>query len=141
METIPAMMRHMSDEEVVVFQTIENLQREDVHPLEEAEGYERLMKEFKYSADQLAEQVGKSRAYIYARLKLCALGGAARRAFYGGDNKLSASTALLIARIPVDSLQEQATTEILTWSNGEPMSYRKAAQHIQARYMLRLADA
>jgi len=136
--TIPAIVRDMPDAEVLEFQLVKNLQREDVHPIEEAEGYQRLMNEHHLTADQVAEKVGKSRSYIYGRLKLCALCEPAREAFY--DGKLSASTALLVARIPVPALQEQATKEILTW-NGEPMSYRAAVAHVQRRYMLDLAEA
>lgn len=139
MEMIPAIVRDMTDAEVLEFQLVENLQREDVHPIEEAEGYERLMQQHRYSADQLAEKVGKSRSYIYGRLKFCALAPAARTAFYEG--KLTASTALLVARIPLPALQEQATSEISSWNGNEPMSYRRAVQHVQSRYMLELDEA
>lgn len=135
--TIPAIVRDMSDAEVLEFQLVENLQREDVHPIEEAEGYERLMKEHKFTADECAEKVGKSRSYIYGRLKFCALTPEARTAFY--DGALNASTALLIARIPIPSLQKQAAEEITTWQGG--LSYRAAVTHIHRRYMLELADA
>ena len=89
---ILAIVRELSDLQVLEIQVVENLQREDVHPIEEAEGYERLIKWHGYSADTLAEKVGKSRAYIYARLKLTALAPVAREAFFSG--KLTASTAL-----------------------------------------------
>lgn len=138
-EMIPAIVRDMSDVEVLEFQLVENLQREDVHPIEEAEGYERLMQQHRYSADQLAERVGKSRSYIYGRLKFCALAPAARTAFYEG--KLTASTALLVARIPLPALQEQATKEISSWNGSDPMSYRQAVRHVQSRYMLELDEA
>jgi ParB/RepB/Spo0J family partition protein len=137
LEGIPCQVRVMTDKEVRIAQHIENLKRKDVHPIEEAEGYEVMMKEDGYTADQLADEVGKSRSYIYGRLKLCALAPAAREAFY--DGKLSASTALLIARIPVESLQEHAAEEIL--NDGEPLAYRAAFEHIQERYMLNLDRA
>ena len=140
-DTIPATVRSLSDSETLEIQILENLQREEVHPLEEAEGYQVLMLRTNYTADQLAEKVGKSKAYIYARLKLCAITGEARAAFL--DGTLSASVALLIARIPVPGLQAKAAKEVLNghYGNGEPMSARMATQHIQNRYMLRLADA
>src|SRR5690606_14398087 len=106
--TIPAIVREISDLEVLELQIIENLQREDLHPLEEAESYEALLEQHKadpdYSVDLIAAKLGKSRAYIYARLKLCALRPAARKAFYAGT--LTASTALLLARIPAPELQD-----------------------------------
>lgn len=139
LESIPAICRQMTDAEVLEVQVVENLQRRDVHPIEEAEGYDKLMKLHGYMVDQLADKVGKSRAYIYARLKLCALVQPARDAFF--EDKLTASTALLIARIPAAELQESATKEITTGNGGEPMSYRRAVEHIQARYMLNLSTA
>jgi ParB/RepB/Spo0J family partition protein len=137
---IPAISRNMSDHDAIELQILENLQREDPHPLEEAEGYERLMLTHGYNADQLAERLKKSRSYIYGRLKLCALSLDVREPFL--NDEISASTALLIARIPVPKLQAQAMTEILKpqW-NSEPMSYRAAVQHVQGRFTLTLASA
>ncbi|RJG06272.1 ParB/RepB/Spo0J family partition protein [Noviherbaspirillum cavernae] len=137
LESIPAIVRELTDVQALELQIIENLQRKDVHEIEEAEGYDQLMKQHGYTADKLADKVGKSRSYIYGRLKFCALSPSVREAFF--DGKLSASTALLIARIPVESLQDQATEEIV--NDGDPMSYRSAFEHIQLRYMLTLDRA
>jgi len=140
--TIPAVIRSLPDAEVLTVQLVENLQREALHPLEEAECYEALMRQG-LSIDEVLQKVGKkvaSRAYVYARLKLCALSKASREAFYAG--KLTAATALLIARIADDKLQAQALAEITAPRFGdEPLSVREAAAHIQDRYMLRLAEA
>lgn len=137
---IPAICRAMSDHDAIELQILENLQREDPHPLEEAEGYERLMLTHGYTADQLADRLKKSRSYIYGRLKLCALALDVREPFL--NDEISASTALLIARIPVPKLQSQALAEILRpqW-NGDAMSYRAAALHVQSRYTLALSSA
>ena len=137
-QTILAVVRDLSDAEALELQVIENLQRADLHPLEEAEGYEVLMKAHDLSAEQLAVKVGKSKAYIYARLKLCALVPEAREAFYAG--KLTASTAILVARIPIAALQIKATTEITTGGLGV-LSTRSALVHIERNYMLKLKDA
>ncbi|MBS1198130.1 MAG: ParB/RepB/Spo0J family partition domain protein [Proteobacteria bacterium] len=140
LRSIPGMIRTLTDLEVLEIQIIENLQRQDLHPLEEAEGYERMMKHHGYTADQLAEKIGKSKAYIYARLKLTALSEDGKRLFYGG--LLNPSTALLVARIPTLKLQDQAIKDITTPRYGnEPMSVRAAKEHIRDRYTLRLADA
>lgn len=140
--TIPAVVRNLTDEEVLTVQLVENLQRAELHPLEEAETYEALLRQG-LSVEDLLQRVGKkatSRAYIYARLKLCALSKASREAFYGG--KLNAATALLIARIPDEALQAEALAEIAaTRFGGEPMSTRAATTYIQDRFMLRLAEA
>lgn len=142
LNTIPAVVRVLTDAQAAEIQVIENLQREDVHPLEEAMGYQELMMKHGYDADQLAEKISKSRSYIYGRLKLCALTPDAREFFF--DDKLPASTALLVARIPVPSLQVKAVREILRIDSTyeqEPMSYRSAVQFVQNRYMLNLEDA
>jgi ParB/RepB/Spo0J family partition protein len=136
--TVPAVVRTLTDREAFELQVLENLQRVDLHPLEEAEGFEALMKQFSVTADELAEKVGKSKAYIYASLKLCALEPKARESFYAGT--LTKSTALLVARIPVKKLQEQCVAEI-TKGYGGPMSFRTAAEHIERKYMLHLKKA
>jgi ParB/RepB/Spo0J family partition protein len=137
---IPALCRQLSDLDAAKIRILENLQREDPHPMEEAEGYQLLMLQHGFTADQLIDEVKKSRAYIYARLKLCSLTPAVREQFL--DNKLSASTALLVARIPVPELQVKAAQEIMNpYGSGAPMSARDAASHIQGRYMLKLSTA
>lgn len=141
LEEIPAIVRSLTDAEALELQVIENLQREDLHALEEAEGYELLMHQHHYSAEDLAAKVGKSKAYVYARLKLTALTPKAREAFYA--DKLNPSTALLIARIPVPRLQDEALKEVITTSYDGSLrhSFRSAAAFLQQHYMLRLADA
>jgi ParB/RepB/Spo0J family partition protein len=110
LDTVLAAVRELTDDQVLEVQLIENLQREGLHELVEAEGYEALMKRHGYTVDDLVAKVGKSRAYVYARLKLLALCKEGRKAFY--DGKISASIALLVARIPGDSLQQEALKEI-----------------------------
>lgn len=132
---IPALIRSLTDEAVIEVQLIENLQREDVHPMEEAEGYQLLLKKHGRELEDLLARIGKSRSYVYGRMKLLALSADARKAFYAGE--ISASVALLLARIPVVKLQNQALEEI----TGDHMSYRHARDYVQLEYMLRLADA
>jgi ParB/RepB/Spo0J family partition protein len=112
---IPAIVRTLTDTEVLELQVIENGQREDPHPLEEAEGYEALLKcthanGERYTADEIAAKVGKSRSYVFGRLKLCALCPEGRKAFYDGE--LDASRALLIARIGHHDTQRQALKDV-----------------------------
>jgi len=138
--TIPAMLRTLTDVEALELQILENLQRDDPHPLEEAEGYERLMLERNYDVDQLADKLNKSRSYVYGRLKLCALTTSVREQFL--EDKFSAATALLIARIPNPSLQVRAATEVsrTDWQ-GNPMSYRSQRDLLRQRFMLDLKNA
>lgn len=143
--TIPVKVRQLTDVEVAEVQMIENLQREDLHELEEAEGYRRLMKDHAYTAPMIAKQIGKSKEYVTARVKLTALCKAAREVFLKGTIKFS--VALLIARIPVEKLQLQALKEILEESeesfgkDREPMPYREAAEWVRDNYMLELSKA
>jgi len=142
---IPVTVRDLSDLEALELQVVENQQRADVHPLEEAEGYRLLTETHGQSVEEIALKVGKSRAYVYARLKLAALGKPARAAFL--DGKIEASVALLIARIPA-GLQEKALKQVLTggeWDDDgrcrNPLSFRATAALVQRVYMLRLGDA
>lgn len=142
MRTIPALLRTLSGLQAAEIQLIENIQREDPHPMEEADGYQQLMLTHGHTADQLAEKVNKSRAYIYGRLKLCALALDVREQFL--DDKIAASTALLIARIPVPALQSRALAEIIEpqgWPVKQPMSYRDAVAHVQSNYTMDLTVA
>jgi ParB/RepB/Spo0J family partition protein len=151
--TIPAIVRELADVEVLEIQLIENVQREDVHPLEEADGYRRLIDMHGYTVDRIVEKTGKSKGWVYGRLKLCSLAQVPRQAFL--DGKLSPTLALMIARIPTQKLQEQATRGVLGeghWEEyqlagiglgtvarqHEPLNAKQAAAFIQRHFMLRL---
>ncbi len=92
-ETIPANFRELTDTECLELQLIENLQRAGVHELDEARGYAALMKmqPETYTVEILAEKIGRSEKYVYARLRLTHLVEEVRRAFYNG--KLSVAHA------------------------------------------------
>lgn len=137
---IPAMIRELTDEQALEVQIIENLQREDVSELEEAEGYEYLMQHSGLNADQVGEKIGKSRSYVYARLKVLNLCAAGRNSMR--DGSLDFSKALLAARIPNEQLQLKAV-EYMTNVNyrGDLPGYRECAAHIQREFMLRLDAA
>jgi ParB family chromosome partitioning protein len=66
--TVPARVRDLTDAEVLEVQLIENLQREEVHPLEESGGFARLLKQPNYTAEVLAKKIGHDAAYVYKRL-------------------------------------------------------------------------
>src|SRR5260221_432486 len=140
LKKIPVTIRELDDAHAFELMVVENCQREDVHPLEEAEGYERMNRDFGYSVDDIAGKVHKSRSAIYARMKLCALCPEAHKAFFA--DKFTAETALAIARIPSPVLQKDAIKQLESagWE-GERVSTRRAFQIIQGRYMLRLDAA
>ncbi len=72
-ETIPAIIREFDEESMMQIAVLENLQREDLSPLEEAEAYEMLMKNLELTQAQVAERLGKSRPYIANYLRLLTL--------------------------------------------------------------------
>lgn len=138
--TIPAMVRALTDDQVLEIQIIENLQRDDLTPLEEAEGYEHLMQHASLNADQVAAKIGKSRSYVYARTKLLDLGPQGREALREG--KLDASRALLVARIPDTELQAKAVEQLTDGDYyGQMPSYRQACDIVQREFMLKLEYA
>lgn len=135
--TVPVIVRPLTDTDVLELQLTENLQREDLHPLEEAEGYEELMQLKRCRAEDIAAQIGKGRTYVFQRLKLLSLSKPVREAFYAG--KVSASIAYDIATIAVPELQAQALKEIV--GDDYSLSYRKAHDFIVRNYRLALKQA
>lgn len=138
--TAPCIVRDLTDEEVLQIQLIENKRREDLDELEEAEGYEKLLQQHNaagepYTVEMIAQAMGVSKGTIYARMKLLDLCEKGRQAFY--DQKIDASTALLIARVSPEKIQLEALQEIIE----DDMSYRTAREFIQDNYMLELKSA
>ncbi|MGY3767048.1 ParB/RepB/Spo0J family partition protein [Vagococcus vulneris] len=72
-ETIPAIVREFDEAQMMQIAVLENLQREDLSPMEEAEAYDMLMKNLKLTQNDLASQLGKSRSYIANYLRLLSL--------------------------------------------------------------------
>lgn len=141
---IPAMTRQISDIDMVEMQIAENLQRENLHPLEEAEGFQLLCAIHKCAAKDLVAKVGKNEAHIYARLKLLNLCPQVKEEFYA--DKFIASIALEIARIPDPKMQQQAAKGCITGDDlGEfyrdasgPLLYEEAREYIATEFMLRV---
>jgi ParB/RepB/Spo0J family partition protein len=138
--TIPAMIRDLTDEQVLEIQLVENLQRDDLAELEEAEGYDALMQHSGINADAVGAKIGKSRSYVYARLKLLDLSVECKQAMR--DGKIDASRALLIARIPDGKLQLKALDYATKAEyNGEMPSVRSLQSWLKANVMLKLEHA
>src|SRR5690606_29195096 len=70
LHTLPCIVRELSDQEVHELGIIENVQRADLNPIEEAAGYRELIDRFGYTQDQLAEVIGKSRSHLANTLRL-----------------------------------------------------------------------
>lgn len=70
---VPVILKNINDTEALQLAIIENVQREDLDPIEEAEAYQRLMQEFSFSQQQVSEKVGKERSTVANALRLIAL--------------------------------------------------------------------
>lgn len=140
---IPVLIRSMTDEQARLAQISENLSRKNVHPFEEAEGFQALMRDHGHTADQLAEKFGKSRSYVYGRLKLLQACKEIRDACLAGE--IGAETALLIARLRTDKLQGKALGYIrgkyLDMKDGGRKSFRQIQWLLKDRFTLHLKSA
>jgi ParB/RepB/Spo0J family partition protein len=118
-EAIPAMVRELSDTDALELQLVENLNRPDIHPLEEAEGFDQLLKstERSYTVSAIAGKVKKSESYVresLALLKLCKEG---RELFFAG--RFSKRGALYVARIPDQGVQREVLEMLEGWHGGK----------------------
>jgi ParB family chromosome partitioning protein len=95
LDSIPAIVREIPDETAIAMALIENIQRENLNPMEEAVALQRFSDEFKFTHQQIADAVGKSRATVTNLLRLMALNGEARMLLEHGDLELGHAKALL----------------------------------------------
>lgn len=93
--TVPALIRELTDSEVMQIALIENLQREDLKALEEAQGYQALMEEFGFTQDEISKSVGKSRPAVTNALRLLNLPEAVRGMLARGDLSAGHARTLL----------------------------------------------
>lgn len=92
---VPVVVRAASDHEALQLALVENLQREDLNPIEEASGYRRLQEEFQWSQEEMAERVGKSRPAIANSLRLLALPPEVQQEVTAGNLPAGQARALL----------------------------------------------
>lgn len=129
--TIPAIVRELSDREVMQQALIENIQREDLNPIEEAKAYQRLINDYRLTQEQLAEVVGKSRSTVANSLRLNRLCGDVQEMV--DDGILTAGHARAILALTDDALQTVFANYIL----DEGLSVRhseRAAKTFADRY-------
>ncbi len=115
--TLPATVRELTDEECLEIQLIENLQRTDLHPFEEAQGFRALLdrKGAKYTAEKIAAKTGKPASFIARRLKLLDLIKPATDAFL--SEQIGIEHAQLIAKLTSDT-QEKALAHCFDGYHG-----------------------
>ena len=95
LETVPVLVRDVPDEAAAAMALIENIQREDLNPLEEAHGLARLVKEFNYTHEQAAQSVGRSRSAASNLLRLLNLAEPVQTMLMAGDVDMGHARALL----------------------------------------------
>jgi ParB family chromosome partitioning protein len=111
LKTIPAIVRDIADAQALELSLVENLQREDLNPIEEATAYERLLKELRLTQEELAERVGKDRSTVANALRLLKLPEAIQSDLTKGALTMGHARALL--SLPSSSAQMRARTSIV----------------------------
>ena len=111
LKTIPVIITTASDEKALQLALIENLQREDLNPIEEAEGYALLQKQFGLTQEKVAEQVGKARTSVANSLRILDLSDIIRK--HLADGLLSIGHAKVLLTLDSSLEQEKLATRII----------------------------
>lgn len=131
---VPVVVREMTDQQVMQLALIENLQREDLTALEEAEGYQTLMENYDLTQEEIAKIVGKSRPAVANALRLLHLPPSVRELVAQG--KLSAGHARTL--LPLESPQDMLEMAQLTVKHG--ISVRELEKMVK-KFLARDAEA
>ena len=133
---VPVVVGEWSDEAAVLVQLIENLQREGLHELDEARGYGQLRDQHGWDVRRLCQEVGRSRSYVYQRLRLLSLDPKCQAALEEGE--INATIARVIATVPVP-LQPQMLKSVRNAWNG--VTTREAQRIVEQHYRRRLSHS
>lgn len=125
LKKVPVIIRNLSEQEIVEISLIENIQREDLNPIEEAQAYKRLLEEFHLKQDEVAERVSKSRTAVTNSLRLLKLCDEVQQMII--SNMLSTGHARAI--ISVEDPEEQYTLAQKIFD--EKMSVREVEKYIK----------
>lgn len=135
LDEVPVVVLEADDRTVMELALIENLQRQDLNPMEEAEGYRVLMEEYGLTQEQAAARVGKSRPAVTNALRLLALPDEVREMVENGT--LSAGHARAVLSLPSERLQKAAAQKIialrLSVRQAEAMCKRMAFEEKPAK--------
>lgn len=108
---VPVIIRELSEAETMELALIENLQREDLTPLEEALGYETLMNEHNFTQEEVARSVGKSRPAVANALRLLKLPDSVAQ--YLREDKISAGHARALLTLPDEGVMKEVCEQIV----------------------------
>lgn len=136
---VPVIILELTDVEALEIALIENLQREDLNPVDEAMGYQRLMNEYSYTQEQLAESMGKSRPHIANMLRLLNLPDVVLAYLERGDLTAGHARALVtaadpeqLARAVVNSgLSVRQTEKLAAEASGKSTKEKKSTSRHQ----------
>ncbi|MEU5663688.1 ParB/RepB/Spo0J family partition protein [Streptomyces longwoodensis] len=137
LEAIPAIVRETDDEKLLLDALLENLHRAQLNPIEEANAYEQLLKDFNCTHDQLADRIGRSRPQVSNTLRLLKLSPAVQRRVAAGVLSAGHARALLSVndpeeqdrlahRIVAEGLSVRSVEEIVTLMGSRPQSAQRA---------------
>ncbi len=126
METIPAVVRKLSDEESLAFSLVENLQREDLNPIEEAKVYLKLVRDLKLTQKEVAEKLGKSPLFITDMVKLLRLPGEVKEKL--AEGKITKGHGLSLLRLKDKKQQVDVLHEVIR----HELSVRQTEQLVTA---------
>ncbi|MEM6621147.1 MAG: ParB/RepB/Spo0J family partition protein [Pseudomonadota bacterium] len=118
---LPAVVRELDDQQLLELAIIENVQRVDLDPIEEADGYSQLIETFGYTQADLAQVIGKSRSHVTNMMRLLSLPERVREFLQTGQLSIGHARALVNAPAPV-TLAERAVAEGLTVRQVEAMA-------------------
>lgn len=111
LDKVPCLVREFTSEENALIAIIENMQREDLDPIEEAEGLEKMMREYGFTQEEVSRSVGKSRPYITNSLRLLKLPQDIREKI--SEGAISAGHARALLSVKTRALQEQICQKII----------------------------
>jgi len=123
---VPVVVREVDDKEALELAIIENVQRVDLNPLEEAQGYEQLIEQFAYTQQDLAQVIGKSRSHVANTLRLLKLPREVRELVSSGQLTAGHARTLITAEDPA-ALAQQIIARGLSVREAEALSQRKPA--------------
>jgi ParB family chromosome partitioning protein len=124
LDRIPAVIRQLADREQLEVALVENLQREDLDPLETADAYRQLIEEFGFSQDDLAARVGRARSTVANTLRLLDLGSGVQAAV--ADGRLSEGHGRALGGLPQE-LQDRVLDSVI----GQELSVRQTEELVR----------
>jgi ParB family transcriptional regulator, chromosome partitioning protein len=131
---IPAVVKNVDDRTLLVLALVENLQRANLNPLEEAEGYQRLIDEFSLTQQQVADVVGKDRTTVANTLRVLQLPPTVRRMLADGELSAGHARALLVLG------DEREITEMARDAAASGLSVREVERRARERVAERVAE-